>query len=372
MTQNLKRAAVAVVALATAVVPTVAIGATSAGASGGTAIPAAKKLVKSLEQRPTHLPTSKPITGSIPSGKTIDWLQCSTPACTILTKPLEQAAAVLGWKVHVVNAGITPETVKNAWDVAVKDHPDAVMATGFPKTIFASELAQLKADNIPVIDGFVATKRGDGITAVVQGNNTNHRIGTALADWVLAKKGTSADTLLVTSSTFPTLNRVASGFNKEYKRLCSSCALGTLNEPATSFGTTLPSDVVGYLKTHPTVNYVVADEGSIPLGLPQALSSAGLSGKVTVVTQYPSQTTVQYLSQGSLTAIVMPQEIDAMWQMTDALARYYAKQSVVPAEAPSPLWLVTKKSSAQLQYPYYLVPHYQAKYKQLWGVKNKK
>lgn len=373
-----RMAAVAVVAIAV-VAAACSSSSTSSSASGGgssstsaspstaNAIPEAASLVKALEARPEHLPSSEPVGKPIPSGKTIDWLQCSTPACTILTKPLEDAAATLGWKVRVIDAGITPATVKAAWDVAVSDHPDAVMATGFPKSIFASELAQLKAENIPVIDGFVADTSGTGITAVVQGNNTNQKIGVALADWVLSQKGKKANALLVSSSTFTTLARVQSGFKTEYQRLCSTCGLSTLNEPATTFGTSLPGDIVAYLRTHPSINYVVADEGSMPIGLPQALATAGI--KVTVVTQFPSQTTVQYLQEGKIQAIVMPQEIDAMWQMTDALARYFAGVSVVPSEAASPLWAVTPGTASQLVSPYYLVPKYQTKYEQLWGVK---
>ncbi|HVX19789.1 MAG TPA: substrate-binding domain-containing protein [Acidimicrobiales bacterium] len=358
------------VASAAAVAATVAatVGTTAAGASTK-GIPAAKRAVAALEKRPEHLPSTQAVGKAIPTGKTFDWLQCSLPTCTILTPPLEAAAAKLGWTIKVVPAGITPETVKNAWDVAVRDHPDGVFASGFPKTIFATELAQLKADNIPVVDLAVGTTSGTGLTAIIQGNNTNHKIGLALADWVLAQKGKAANTLLISSSTFSTLAKIEQGFSGEYKRLCSSCALGTLNEPATTFGTSLPNDVVAYLKTHPKVNYVVPDESAMNTGLPQALASAGLSKQVGIVSQYPSTTTVQYLKSGQMNAIVMPQMVDSMWQMADAMARQMAGVSVVPAEAPSPLWMVTPKTAGKLTTPYFLVPNYQEKYQQLWGVK---
>jgi len=342
---------------------------TTTGGSGSQSIGAAQSAVATLEQRPTQLETTIPITKAIPTGKTIDWIQCSIADCTILTPSLQAAAAKLGWKVNVIDGGITPETIKNAWDIAVRDHPDVVMATGFPKVVFQSELAQLQAANIPVIDGFVSDTSRGGITAAIKGNNPANKIGNAMANWVLSAKGTSANTLLVTSSTFSTLENVVSGFKSVYSNLCSKCPLGVLDEPATTFGTTLPGDVVGYLRTHPSVNYVVADEGAIAMGLPQALASAGMSN-VAVVGQYPSATTASYLQDGTyLKSIIMPQEIDSMWQMVDAAARFFTGMSVTPSEAPSPLWAVTPKTVSQLVSPYYLIPSYQSKYAQVWGVK---
>jgi ABC-type sugar transport system substrate-binding protein len=345
---------------------TVGIGTLASGASGNS-IPGAQQALGHILVRPQHLPTSDPITKPIPKGKTIDWIQCSLSDCTILTPPLKAAAAALGWTIRVIPAGVTPETVKNAWDVAVADHPDGVVATGFPKSIFASELAALSAANIPVVDGFVADTSGGGITAVVQGNNTNQKIGIAMADAVLAKRGSSANTLLISSSTFPTLAKVESGYMREYKRLCANCKVSTLDEQATSFGSTLPGDVVAYLRSHPGINSIVPDEGAMAIGIPQALATAGIKN-MTIVGQYPDPTTAQYLKSGQMSSIVMPQETDSMWQMIDALARFYAGQPTAPSEAASPVWAVTSKTVGRLKQPYYLIPNYASKYKHLWGV----
>lgn len=341
-----------------------------AGAANKTSISAAKKAVAALEKRPQSLPTNVRITKSIPKGKTIDWLQCTTPLCTMLAKPLKAAARALGWNVRTISDGLSPTTVKSAWGIAVTDHPDAVFSGGFPSSIFSSELSQLASQNIPFIDSYVATTLSPGITAIIQGKNTNFKIGKAFADWVVAAKGKKADTLIVTSTTFSNLNQVVSSFKKRYSKLCGSCKLTVLNEPATTFGSKLPNDVVGYLQAHPNINYLVPDEGSMLIGLPQALTTAGI--QIPVVGQYPSPTTVEYLQQGTyVKALLMPQVVDSMWQMVTAAARKFTGMSVKPADAPSPLWFVTPKTASKLSYPYYLIPNYQQKYKKLWGVKKK-
>lgn len=338
---------------------------TSAASTTSSGISAAVSAVNQLSQRPTQIPSTTPITKAIPKGKTIAWIQCGISDCTVLTPALKAAAQELGWTIKVIPAGLTPVTVKNAWDVAVREHPDAVFASGFPASIFSSELATLHSEHIPVVDYAVTDPPKNGIISVIQGPAFSKSIGKAMADWVLSKEGKKADTLFVTSSTFADLPYVTSGFNSEYSGFCSSCKVSTLNEPATSFGTSLPTTIVGYLRAHPSVNYLVLDEGSMAIGMPQALSSAGLTS-TPVITQTPNPTTSQYLKQGAqLKMIVMPQMVDTMWQMVDTVARYWSG-TPYESEVGSPLWLVTPSTVSQLTYPYNLVPNYQQKYKALW------
>jgi ribose transport system substrate-binding protein len=329
----------------------------------------AKALLAALEKRPTELPVTAPITKPIPKGKRIDWLVCGVPDCTILTKPLQEAAAALGWTIKSIPAGLTPATVQAAWKLAVQDKPDAVMATGFPRAIFNTQLQQLKAMNIPVIDGFVTDEAGDGLTAVVAGGaETFGATGKTLADFTVGRGGKKTNAVFIGGSTFPGLDAVQNAYKTEYKTLCPDCSFDALNEPASAIGTTLPSAVVAYLTKHPNVNYLALGEGSMSIGLPQALQAAHLKAKIVGV--YPSQTELQALSAGTIDGIVMFQQGDAMWQMTDALARYFAGVDVADAMKPSPAWAITKDSASELsgRGPYFLIENYQADYKKLWGV----
>lgn len=340
--------------------------ATTGGASSSTAIAAAESTVTSMTSRPAKIQITTPLTKKVPTGKRIAWIQCSIPDCQILGPPLKAAAAQFGWTVQTINGGLTPQSVKSAWDLAVRSHPDAVVATGFPSSIFASDLATLKSQHIPVIDGFVADPVGNGISAVVQGKNTSHDIGVAFANWVLAKEGTKADVLLIHSSTFPTLLDVKDGFSTTYAQLCSTCKVKVIDVPATSYGSALPGQVVATLRANPSINYVVSEEGNMILGIPQAIKAAGITN-VSVIGQYPSQASIQYLQDGSIVkAMVMPPILDSMWTMVDALARVYTGQPVDVDNAPSPLWIITPQTAGELTYPYFLTPGYQAQYASLW------
>jgi ABC-type sugar transport system substrate-binding protein len=222
--------------------------------------------------------------------------------------------------------------------------------------------------HIPVVDGFVTDEAGNGLTAVIAGGPvTFGNTGKALADFTVGRGGKNTNALFVGGSTFPGLDAVQSAYQQEQQKLCPSCGFAALNEPATAIGTTLPSSVVAYLTKHPDVNYVVTGEGSMNLGLPQAITAAHL--KAQIVGVYPSQTTLQYVANGQIAGLVMFQQGDAMWQMIDALARYFAGVPVGPSMQPSPAWAITKDTVSQLAGPgpYYLIPNYAKEYEKLWG-----
>jgi hypothetical protein len=152
-------------------------------------------------------------------------VRCSIPSCTNLDNYINTAGALLGWTVKDINEGLTAETVKDAWTQVVANHPDAVATAGFPEVLFSSELAQLKADNIPVVDMSVADPVGNGITAVFDGNSTNDEAGVLQANWAIATEGTKADTFTIGVPTFPTITDVVNSFTKTYKQLCPACLL---------------------------------------------------------------------------------------------------------------------------------------------------
>jgi ribose transport system substrate-binding protein len=346
----------------------VGISSSASAASSGGKIPAAVAELKKVTTRPAQLQTTTPIGKSIPSGKTIDWIVCGSPLCTVLTQPLQAAAKVLGWKVDAIPGGLSPETILDAWNLAVQNHPDAVMASGFPEAVFSSALAQLKTASVPVINAFVTDKPGNGVTATVMSQPSEYNnTGKAMADYAIGTGGKSTNALFVYGSTFAADVLVEKGYQKESTKLCPSCGLSTLNVPESDVGTTLPSVVTGYLTTHPKINYVVLGEGSFESGIPQALQTAGMANRIKVVGQYPTQGSLQDLSLGKISALVMTEQSDAMWQMSDALARHFAGVSVTPSEASSPVWVVTTKTASQVTPPYYVVKNYQKLYKKLWG-----
>lgn len=345
------------------------VGAGTSGASNRatprTAIPKAVAELKALLIRPTKIPVSVPITKPIPKNKTIDFVVCGVPQCAILVQPLQSAAAKLGWKVVPIPGGLTPESILNAWNEVVHNHPSAAMGTGFPEVLFSGPLATLKSEGIPVVNGFVTDTPGKGVVAIVNGTPSYTKAGYALADFVMGTDGTTADSLFIGGTTFPASTFEQDAFIKQSKNLCSSCKEQNIDEPATITQSNLIAGIIAEINSHPGINFVVASQPTDVAGLPQALKLNG-HASVKILVNTPDPTSLGYLKNGEIAGIMDVPNTDNMALMIDALARYEVGQSVLPSETPGGDWAVTKATASQVTYPYFLVKGYLGQYVKLW------
>jgi ABC-type sugar transport system substrate-binding protein len=342
----------------------------SAGPSGASSvnhssIPAATRALAALKVRPTKIPVSAKISKPIPKHKTIDFVVCGVPQCAILAAPLAAAAKFLGWKVVDIAGGLTPTSIGAAWSQAVHNHPSAVMGTGFPEVLFSSQVATLKADKIPVINGFVTDTTGKGVVAIINGQPSYTKAGKALADFVLGTDGTTASSLFIGSTTFPASTFEQNAFVAENAQLCSSCAEVNLDEAATATQSQVINDVVAKITADPSINFVVASQPTYAAGLPQALKTAGFPN-VKILVNTPDPTTLGYLKAGEIAGIMNVPNTDAMNEFIDALARYEVHTSVAPSEVAGGDWAVTQATASQVTAPYFLVKGALAQYEKLW------
>ena len=78
---------------------------------------------------------------------------------------IEAAAAAAGWEYETASHQDTPDTVASAFDAAIAAQPDVVLTSGNPREWFASQLATLEEQGIPVVAWSLpeAYEPGDGI-----------------------------------------------------------------------------------------------------------------------------------------------------------------------------------------------------------------
>jgi ribose transport system substrate-binding protein len=342
----------------------------TAAASGSSSNAQLQQVVQTTSSRPTSIGITTPVGKPIPKNKTIAALFCSIPSCTILNSYAQAAANVLGWKLVKIDLGLTPETVKAAWDQAVALHPSAVISAGFAPSLYPSELKKLASEHIPVIEGSIAenTQPGGGLTAVYDGNAANVAAGKLQAEWVINKYGTKADTLSVGVPTFPTITTVVDSFQSEYKKLCPSCTLGTISVSASDIGTpTVSSAITAYLQSHPGVNVVESSDSDVAIGLPSALQSAGQNPSIVLLDTSP--TVSSYIANGQVAVTTGVDWPTIIWQMFDTFARIFTGQSTQPdTSAAQPQWLISKDNIPSTSSYFPLVANYQAQFKKLWGL----
>lgn len=344
-------------------------GSSSSGSGGAGKYAALATAVGKLEQRPTSIGIMDAIKGKIPAGKKVAFIQCGAPICATMGNDLDAAGAILHWSIDKINAGLTAETIKAAWGQAVSSGVDAVITSGTPRSLFESELAQLKAKNVPVIDLTTADGPGNGLTQVYGGPDQYTQQGKNMADYMLVNGGDkTVKELSVTISAYPNITLVATGLGAELKAQCAECSSSNLDVPGTSIGTDLPTRITSYLSAHPDINWVYVGFSDMVTGLPAALSSAGL-GQVKIVTLSTNPTIATYMKNGQNLMMATGFDTDEMmWRSADYLARVWTNspttQNVDPNTLPS--WFVTKDNlpSTTDNFPY--VADYRAQYQKLW------
>ncbi|MFD9390004.1 substrate-binding domain-containing protein [Streptomyces sp. NPDC060000] len=338
-----------------------------AAASGSPGLTAAREALAKYSKRPDKIPVTEPVGKKIPAGKKIDFILCGVQSCKDLADFFTEGAKQLGWQVQQIPTQGTPESVQAAYEQVVRDKPDAVVASGFPRAVYGKQLAQLKAAGIPVIQSNADDVVGDGISLLKNGPKDVAVQGEMLASWVVSDSGAKADTVYFDLPAYTILKPVKDEFAAKYKEWCTGCALDTVDVPITSVGKDMPDRVVSYVRSHPKVTHIVFSLGLLNVGVPAALKTAGVTGKHIAVNVGDAQN-YQYIKSGLSDGAMALNSHETAWLQVDALARHFTGQSMdVDQKAVLPNMLITKDNLPASLGDFPLVADYQAQFEALWG-----
>ncbi len=344
---------------------------TSSSATASATFPGAAKANAEFEKRPTSIGITQPVGAKIPTGKTVDFIQCGVPACKTEGQLFEAAMKNLGWHMRSINAGTTPEEIKAAYQKAITDKPDAVLGSGYPRVLFNPEIETLKGMGIPVIEFFVQEKAGNGITAVLGGEPTSETQGKMMADYILAHStNKSMEIGTVNAQGFETVTATAAEVEKVFREECPSCKTKRLNAPLTSIGADLPQRIASFLNANPGIEWATVGYDDMVSGLPTALKGAGIEhAKLTTVNI--STAIAPYMKNGEyLQATVGTSFPEVYWRGIDLLARLFAKVPYTEDlnDLTLPYWTITQKSLPSTTSEFPVVTNYEEQFKKLWGV----
>lgn len=238
-----------------------------AAGPGSPGLTAARAALKTYSERPASISVTQPVGKKIPKGKKIDFILCGVQSCKDLADFFTEAAEELGWKVKQIATQGTPESVQAAYEQALRDKPDAVVASGFPRAVYAKQLARLQAADIPVIQSNADDLLGDGISLLKNGPDDVGVQGEMLASWVVSNSDAKANTVYFDLPAYTILKPVKDSFAAKYGKWCDSCGLDNVDVPITAVGKDMPDRVVSYLRSHPKVTHVVFSLGLLNVGV---------------------------------------------------------------------------------------------------------
>lgn len=293
----------------------------AAPGAGKTAnVAAAKAALAHYTVPPTAFPVADPLPGRLPAGRKFVYLQCSTPICAAVGMFVQEAVKGIGGTYTAVNAGATAQTVQAAASSATALKPDAVILGAIDPALFGGGLKKLAGGGAKLVYLQVTKDvKPYGITFNYLGEDLSRRNGKLLADWVIARKGAQADTVLYSLPALDISAPVQKAFQAEMKANCPACKVRVVPIDISTIGTTAPRTIVTDLQAHPGTNAAVFVSLSAAAGLPAALKAAGRS--VSTVGFGPTAGNLQDIRNGAITAALNIDFPVSTWTAVDAAAR---------------------------------------------------
>jgi len=353
--------------------PTTAAAASSAttpAGAGSSGLAAAQAFVDQHTAQPTQISITQPIGKPVPQGKSVYFIPCGpNPECQQEGKIVKQADDLLGWSTTIAPNDGTPQGSKAAFQLAINNHANAILYTAIDQSVFASYEPQLQAGGIFLSTCCVTYRAGTGSVgyAVDTPDQVGGVGGGQAALVAVNSQCKSADSVVVNLPDFAILKPGVDAYKAAMAKYCPSSSVSELDIALSNIATA-PSTIVSYARAHPNVKYIVASTDGVTIGVPAALTAAGLSSSVKIVGQGATPTNIQYLHANQEVGDAAFPYYEVMWGMVDAVARHYAGAQVLPS-VPPPLWLLTPQNapaSSGAAFP--VVTNYAQQYKALWGV----
>lgn len=344
------------------------------GAASESDSPAVQEAIESFEsvqQRPEKILIDEPFDGEVPTGVTVSWLQCSIPACTVLGEALEDAAELTDWDLKIIDAGITDEEVQAAWEIAARDKPDYVIASGFSHNVYQEQMDELIDAGTVVVNIDIIDEPVEG-EYIVQGKRDFENVGKLQGEAAVALADGDSDILYVTSSTFANETVRMPAFESAVETHCPTCEVTVLDIPGSDLGSPdLITKIEGEIRKNSDIGVVMLGLGDTATGLSNALVADGLADRVQLMVSDINPALLEDLKNPGtpLEVATMMEGVDMMWQTWDLLMRLESGQSVSQdIDRMAPVWHVTSENADDLEEPFPIVVDYQAQYAELWNL----
>lgn len=319
-------------------------GSSTAASSGSASTSAAAAALAPYKALPTTINITTPLKSAPPSGKTIVMLGTNNPSNVIIQQGLAKLAQMAHWNYSLVSYDpANPGTFTQAETTALAKHPQYLVEAGLPLT--ASQLAMAKSAGAKwILDSVYPVSVTSPVIGQVDAYAQDALMGKITADYFVSDSGGKGNAVIEHVPAYPILDGFTTGFANEVKAQCPGCKLSTTNITIPDLvAGKVSSDLVSALRSNPSANYLVFDDGPFADGVTSALSAAGLNGKVKIIGEAADQAGIAALKNGS----------EAAWTGFDPAYQAYedmdiafrdAEGATIPLsqEAQQPTQLLTK------------------------------
>jgi ribose transport system substrate-binding protein len=342
----------------------------AAGASASPELARAEANLRPWLTPPKTIAVTQPLKRRI-TGALLDYLECSAGPCQLLAAGLRHAASDMGARLKVVPAGATPESFQAAAQQAIRDQPAAIVMPSLDPSLLKAQLAAMKANHILRVGWATASDPPGAFDLYFLSPASTETIGKALGDYAIVHTNGNAHVLYVNQSAFSGVATEGLGLKAALAADCKKCTYTTIDTLPQDVGTKIPTEVVSTLQANPSINWVDFGYGAMTLGVPQALSGAGLNGKVAITTASLQKNNYLDLKTSAESAGDDLNDEFFAYYAIDSIARALTGQSVPNLQDNPFAYIITAKDVTFNPNTgvYDPIPGFQQQFRTLWGVK---
>ena len=331
-------------------------------------------------ENPKTIGVDKPLSKR-PPHQSIVWVYPPSATTNDIEAGGAAAAKLLDWSFKVIPEGSTASGVPDAFNLALTEHPNAIVLSAGAVSQVAAGLTTACKENIAVELVSVSTTPADFAhypclvdPENVTGNRSEASFGQIMGPEVAAMTNGNAHVVIISLTGEPALNTQSNGFQQSLKHWCPTCTAKEVDVELPELGTpALANQVVNYLRTNPSTNIVYDVFGDLGDGVPEALAAAGLNNSVRLVGVAPTTTEVNSLKAGGTGAwLAVTFQING-YEIVDQLARHAVGDSQAPTDTYNSVpEILTGSNAAHAVYDssgnYLGIADFQPIYAKLWGI----
>lgn len=234
-------------------------------------------------------------------GKTVWWVTQlgANPFLATLGANFKQALGRAGVTVLTCDGQGNPVQYNACIQKAIAQHPAAIEVDGPEAKTYATQLAAAQAAHIPVFSGAAVDASGALYTGLAgQTSQPFELTGRLAADWIAKDSGGGAHVLFLTVPDVIGSVQEQQAFSSELARVCGGCAATVKGVTLANWATDLGPTTSAALQRDPRIDYVVPAFDPMAAFTGPAISQAGKSASVKVVTVNGSLQQMQALKAG--------------------------------------------------------------------------
>jgi ribose transport system substrate-binding protein len=296
---------------------------------------------------------------------------CMTPA-----KAAAEAGSKIGWTVQILDGGANQQRQNAAILDAVSAKYDVIVTTSIDPNFVQTGLAAAKKAGIPVLSveqgldtpNPVVLPQGGNLGFDVDVGINFPEVGKLIGQWIIADSGGKANVVIYGDDEYVS-GRLSAAAVLDALKGCNGCTIEPVQQfTASQVATTLGQQVVGYLRSHPRVNYIYVPYDPAATAMVTAIAQAGLGNRVKLTSFVCFQQNMDFIRQGRIQVADGCQDSTYLgYAVIDQAVRILNKQPLAtPHGENTPLGLVDKTNLPPAGQDWLANFDYKTRFLELW------